>query len=333
MLRENAEQLSIYRDGLDLSYLKEDADKIQSECRDYTTMANHPPIFTNMTLNFSSVDNDGRKQLKMSDYAFSQLCTKVGVPVRYMKKCLSDGRLGLVEENINDWLQDYNKPLFLREHDNQLRGILSDKFSVLDTPDIIDSIYRTIDVDDYSVKSGLVTPERFHARLIQNDMLEIDGEKLQAGLQIDSSDVGRKVLTVRFMIYKEVCTNGLVIQKAGGMLFEQKHIGITNEAFYSQLNQAMDLVPSVLENSIDLITGAKDTELTLSRTTKLVEDTASKLKMPEDIPTEVIQLINSNYDRSLWGVVNGFTEIAQNYTLDRRLEIEQEAGRLLSLVA
>ena len=45
-------------------------------------------------------------------------------------------------------------------------------------------------------------------------MLPIDGEDLFAGITLDSSDVGRSGLYVRFFIYKQVCTNGLIIPKA-----------------------------------------------------------------------------------------------------------------------
>ena len=43
----------------------------------------------------------------------------------------------------------------------------------------------------------------------------------------------------------------------------------------------------------------------------------------------VQSLMNERYDNSRWGFINGLTEVAQKYTLDRRLEIEKYAGNLL----
>ena len=45
---------------------------------------------------------------------------------------------------------------------------------------------------------------------------------------------------------------------------------------------------------------------------------------------EIFTIADSRYDRSRWGVVNGITEIAQNYTLEKRLAIEQLAGEILT---
>mgnify|MGYP007070346797 CR=1 FL=1 len=48
---------------------------------------------------------------------------------------------------------------------------------------------------------------------------------------LDSSDVGRNILIIRFGIYKLVCTNGLVIGRADGILYRQKHIGVKADEF------------------------------------------------------------------------------------------------------
>ena len=39
--------------------------------------------------------------------------------------------------------------------------------------------------------------------------------------------------------------------------------------------------------------------------------------------------MNDNYGTSTWGFINSLTEVAQDYTLERRLEIEKYAGDLL----
>ena len=75
---------------------------------------------------------------------------------------------------------------------------------------------------------------------IENEMLNIDGEDLFAGITLDSSDVGRSGLSVRFFIWKQVCTNGLVISKSAANLFRQKHIGITHEDFATGLKEGLE---------------------------------------------------------------------------------------------
>ena len=190
------------------------------------------------------VDGDEIHELPISRFALGQLSAKVGVPLRYLEKCVSSGRIDLAKDNINSWLEDYKKDLFIREYNGCIRGVLSSKYSVCDSHEILDIVGNTIDLNNYKVKGSFLNDERLHVRLVSKEMLPIDNEDLFAGLFIDSSDVGRNTFTVQFGIYKQVCTNGLVVSRGSGVLFQQKHIGISAEDFAQGLRTS-------LENSIE----------------------------------------------------------------------------------
>ena len=52
--------------------------------------------------------------------------------------------------------------------------------------------------------------------------------------------------------------------------------------------------------------------------------------MKEKGVEKVLTLIeNETYPRNRWGLINSLTEVAQDYTLEKRLEIERYAGELL----
>ena len=44
---------------------------------------------------------------------------------------------------------------------------------------------------------------------------------------------------------------------------------------------------------------------------------------------KVIDLMQTKYEDNRWGLINGITEVAQDFTLERRLELERIAGNLL----
>lgn len=330
--------------GIDLDGLFEQAIRIQSQCTDYNV--------TNATSRNMWVDehtckllytpdglssSEGRS-VEMTQHSLSQLCAKLGVPVRYIDKCIDSGRLDLAADNLNSWLEDYGKNLFIREYNNVVRGVLSDRFSVLDTPNILEVLADSIDLDEYKVKGHFLSPERFHARLIQRQQMNIEGEDLFAGIQIDSSDVGRSVLLVQFFIYKQVCTNGLVLPKSGGMLFQQKHIGIDKGHFRDGLKQSLSSIPLLIENATNLIEEARSQEgkydfkrYTEHQMKDFIERMKMKAHLSEEGVGKVIQLMTNTYGSSTWGLVNSLTEVAQDYTLERRIEIEKVAGDILSV--
>lgn len=277
-----------------------------------------------------------RVDMGMTRYAMSQLCNKLGVPVRYLEKCFDAGMIDLASENVNAWLSEYNKNLFIREYNGKIRGVLSDRYMTLDTPDIMDVISDVVDSSDYSTKGYFLSPERFHARIVQNTMMKIGGEDLFAGIQIDSSDVGRSTLLVRFMIFKQVCTNGLCLSRGSGVLFEQRHIGISIDDFRSEFKESMSRIPILMENAIDFIEEARQTDdkysvhrFSESQMKDFVDRVKLKTKLSDESIVKVINFMQEKYSPTRWGLINSITEVAQDFTLDRRVELEKIAGDML----
>ena len=335
---DNRELLTL--DRVDLSELYRQALDIQSECMDFNvsnaTYKNvHYDGDTCRLLYQPDGDTPSRSR-SMTRHSLSQLCNKIGVPIRYIDKCIDSGRLDLAAENINSWIDDFGKNLFIREYRNTIRGVLSDRFSALDTPHIMEAINDVLDFDEYRIKGYLLSPERFHARIVQREMMNINGEDLFAGVQIDSSDVGRSILVVKFMIWKQVCTNGLCISQGGGVLFQQKHIGIDASDFREGFKKSLSNIPLLVEHSKELIEEArKDGEhysiknFSEQQLKDFIERVKMKTKLSDDGVSKVIQLMGDKYDFSKWGFINSLTEVAQDYTLERRIEIEKIAGDFL----
>ena len=280
---------------------------------------------------------NGVQSFQMSKYAMSQLGTKIGVPARYLEKCIESGRIDLAKDNVNSWLEDYNKDLFIREYNGRVRGILSSKYSVCDSHEILKAVDDAVDLRNFDVKGSYLNEERLHVRLINKEMLPINDEDLFAGLFIDSSDVGRSILTVKFGIYKQVCTNGLMIAKEGGILFEQKHIGISAEEFHEGLVASLSRVDELTENAMKFIEVARERSINHYDVNNLTQDDfeafVAQIRNTTNLSVEsaskVINLIQTKYEPTKWGLINSITEVAQDFTLERRLELERIAGNLL----
>ena len=321
-----------------LDKLIETAKGIEADSHDFNvSKANNDNVRFNDLAGLTFRADDGVvRSYDLSRYSLGQLSSKIGVPARYIEKCVSSGRIELAQDNVNSWLEDFNKNLFIREYAGKIRGVLSDRYSVCDTPDILKVVDDAVDLNKYKIKGSYLNEERFHLRLVGRDMLPIDDEDLFAGLFIDSSDVGRSILTVKFGIYKQVCTNGLVIARAGGTLFEQKHIGITAEEFYTGLSKSLSVVDELTEHAVEFVklaktagTGYNLKSLDEKEMEKFIRQIRQTTTLPEASAEKVITLMQTKYDDTRWGLINGITEVAQDFTLERRLDLERIAGNLL----
>ena len=321
-----------------LSSLIDRANLIASESEDFTVVSANPQnIRFNDHAGLTYIAEDGKvRSSAISRFALGQLGTKIGVPAHYLEKCVNSGRLDLAQDNVNSWLEDYNKDLFLREYRGGIRGVLSSKYSVCDSHEILGVVNDAVDLSSYEIKGSFLNAERLHVRLVSKEMLPIDNEDLFAGLFIDSSDVGRSILTVQFGVYKLVCTNGLVVSKAGGVLFQQKHIGISKEEFHEGLVASLKNVDFLTENAVEWVNLSKSKSaygdlrsMSKEDMDEVIARIRSMTLLSEDGASKVIDLMKNKYDDSRWGLINSITEVAQDYTLEKRLNLEKIAGNLL----
>ena len=319
------------------SMILDKAHNIQSLCEDFTVReANNKNLMLNEFAGITyAPEVGGIRRPTISRHAMGQLCGKVGVPHDYMRKCISSGRIELAQDNLNSWLEDFNKDLFIREYNGTIRGVLTPRYSVCDTPTILETMQDSFPVNDYRIKGFFLNEERLHMRLVSPTRLPVDNEDLYPGFSIDSSDVGRSNLTINFFIWKKVCTNGLVVPKKFGVLFHQIHRGIKTEIFREELKSALDSVDPIVAKVVESIKNTSTMSLedafkdedslkqlidSVKRTTSLSDEGAGK----------VIELMQTGvYQRNRWGLINSITQVAQNYTLDKRVELERIAGGML----
>lgn len=298
------------------------AEDIQAKCSDHLVRANDIRMSNNLKLNF------GEQSIPMSELATGHLCGKLKVPSRYFNRLVETGNRELAAENINCWLEDDKRELFLREYDGRIRGVLSGSYSVYDAPEILKTVSEVFDPETFRLKGSFINEERLHLRLIENELMNVEGEDLYAGISLDSSDVGRSGLQVRFFVWKQVCTNGLVIAQSSANLFRQKHIGINHEDFAAGLSEGLHTFYELKDKIADQITATSKIPVK-EDIEELLEDIKKATNLPDESAAEVIEFMVHKYDRTQWGLINGITEVAQKYTLERRIELETIAGNML----
>lgn len=325
-----------------LNTLIEWSNEIQSNCKDFMVReADSTNILFDEDCSLRYMpEQGGLRVAQMNPYAFGQLCNKIGVPNQYIMKCIANGRIDLARENVNEWMGDYGKDLFIREYERDgvdtVRGILSNRFAVCDTPEILDAIDDVVDLGRFKIKGSFMNEERLHLRLIEKTMLPIDGEDLFAGMTIDSSDVGRSKLSVNFFIYKQICTNGLCVSRGHGKLFSQKHVGITSQEFHDEFRASMKNYDKLADEVAGYIKASKNARTLVSKGMSsdvletMIANIKNSTKLSDDGANKVIQLMtDGTYDTSRWGMINAITQVAQDYTLERRIELEKIAGAML----
>lgn len=277
-----------------------------------------------------------RRSGDISEFAFQQLCTRLGVPASYVKKCFQTGKVSLALDNFHAWAGDMDKKILVREHDGEVRAVLSEDYSPYDSFKVLKALNNTVDNKIYEPSQMFLSTDRLHVRFVNHNPLPIDNDNspLYAGFTVDSSDVGRGSLNMKFFIYRFACRNGLVISKIGGTLFRQNHIGSKIEGGKLELfNRALLNIDKLSGQAVELIHENKKTLLKDYELEMYLEKVKREMKLSEKGQDKLRELIDSTYDHSKWGIISGITELAQDYTLDTRIKMENWAGDLFAEAA
>lgn len=97
------------------------------------------------------------------------------------------------------------------------------------------------------------------------------------------------------------------------------------------------MVDQLCDNAIDLVQKCqgKDNKYHVRNLTEedfeaFVAQIQGQTKLSRESSEKVIDLMRTKYTDDRWGLINGITEVAQDFTLERRIELERIAGRLLA---
>lgn len=260
----------------------------------------------------------------ISEFAFTQLCQRVGVPSAYVMKCFEHGKIDLALMNLKEWAQEYCKGLRIRVYDNTVRAVLSNTYVPFSNLNVLTELSNNI--SGYELKNILLTPDRLHLRFISiSDMLY--DENVKIGFTVDSSDTGRGSLNIKLYLYFEDISNGIVISKLGGTLFKQNHVGSKmTGGKLAMFNRSLGNIQKLTEKFSAILENSKQV-ISVDNFDILVESVANDLRMSENLLSVMKEQLKG---RSYLELVKYISVMSKQFTFDNRYAYEQYAGNLFT---
>lgn len=273
-----------------------------------------------------------RDPLLLRSNGLSNLCTRLQVPVDFLRRLPAPLELAILNWSLSDL--ERVTPMTLRTRNEEVQCVVSDRYAPFDPEELVSTLREVL------VRHGLLDSVRVRAVATgMTDALRITfpertveakvGDVTHAGLDISSSSFGRSALHVRGLLYRLVCKNGMRTPEKMGE-FSARHVGDTQrlrdflaDAVPSAMAHATGLMDSwrravavQVENLADVIASMR--ELTLGERELVMNEVKQDSRAPA-LPEST----------SLYSFVNAMTAAAQKVETSRRLELESMAGGLL----
>lgn len=289
-----------------------------------------------------------RSTYTLRPFSRHQLCHKMGMPSMYFEKLSrTQGLSQLACYNMNELFKAARSELLFRTVGDCLRGVLTPKYRSFDSNEILDvftdcvGVGKELNPGNLAIRGYCTSLDVFHLRFTTVNPVKTANDKdIYMGLEITSSDVGKYSLSVRFFIYKQVCTNGMCLSIFDDDLFTQRHIGITKDGFRKGLRESVASFPILVARAAEMVNYANRIDLRnnpifnpdnqLPESLKLRELFQKYLGVGQDSLAVITGIAQQNYDTTLWGLGNAITEWAQYHEFERRKELEVKAGTLMT---
>jgi len=279
------------------------------------------------------VSSHGETKITVREHAFSQLCTQLGAPARYLRQLPTETAL----QCLNHGLRKYEgTPRTLRMAGSSVRAIVSDRYAELDDVPALHMLAeacggRELFLAGFGQSVGTTVCRFVSPKLFDGP----DGHPLQIGLDFKNSEVGNHSVSLRSVIFRQVCTNGLVVEYGKSQASKWRHIGNTErlqDAFAS-------MVPVVLSGAEEaLYRAAASHGLILSVAEARARVAALQLTEGQQelsltaALSEAGLAANAADDAKItgWHLINGMTASARDLEPAERVFVEAQAGRILA---
>lgn len=289
----------------------------------------------------------------INQMAHRQLGSRLKIPASYYDRMLSE-HPALLTQNVNAWFQKEPNTRMLRTMSGTVRAFLSNRYRRIDNIDIAKAVLPIIgQMEGARFESCQITDSRMYLKVV-NTRLEaevIPGDIVQAGVIISNSEVGEGSVSIQPLVYRLVCSNGMIVNDAQT---RRTHLGRINSAdenffLFSETTLAaddhaftlkiQDTVKAAVEEArfasvVDMMRQAKQAPMSTRDVPGIVRMASKEFNITEDESNGILQHLIEGKDLTLYGLSNAVTRHSQDVeSYDRATKLESIGYNILTMPA
>jgi len=274
------------------------------------------------------LEANGEGPYSLSEWAECQLCARLGIPVKYFRNCPAELKKMQVEYLVKH-SSEKGKRWRLRLREDTVRGLVSGSYQPFDNRTVA-SVWESAGQCERFTYESLLDDTSFFLRAIvpngENGNDELGG--LLTGFYVRNSEVGRNGISAGPIVYRLVCSNGLVVAQDRKALMYKRHIWIDEAAIAEMLNYAVSGAIELSRKTTEAMTEARKTSVRLDALVQKLD----KLELEEQLRQQALDSFIAGGEHNVFGMVNALTATARKLPPNERYELERSAGRVLAEV-
>ena len=281
-----------------------------------------------------------------TDLFHRQIGSALNIPAKYYVT-MRFQKPELLAENVNAWFADRDQNYMIRSMDygngRVARALLSDRYRRIDNLEIASAVLPLFaGQEGMQIASSEVTENRLYLKIV-NARLEMEvvpGDYVQAGVVISNSEVGLGAVSVQPLVYRLVCTNGMIANDFGERrahigraskavednfaIYTDETIEAEDKAFMLKLRDTALLAfqEARFRQIVGRLQNAAQARIT-GRVQGVIELTGKAYDLNQSEQDDVLNYLIQGGDLSLYGLSNAITRASQDAdSYDRATALE-----------
>lgn len=296
--------------------------------------------------------------LGVNEIAHGQIAQALSIPQRYYDRMRAENP-ALLAENVNAWFMNDPKVRMVRTMTNEddgtryARAFLSDRYRRIDNFDIANTVLPILGEMNVKFESTEVTDQKMYIKVVNERLTKevTPGDYVQSGIIITNSEVGMGTVTIQPLLYRLVCTNGMVVNDIKSST-RRRHIGRGNLATedyvlyaddtlladdHALLLKIRDTIHAALDevhfsNLIDNMKAATEVKIETRHIPEMVQMAAPEFGFTKKEGEGILDHLIRGGDLTLYGFSNAVTRYAQDVqSYDRSTELEAIGYNILTM--
>lgn len=344
------------KEGLTLAQMAAEITRQSSLKEDYlvdTRSLQLEPCGSELFLHMEGNGMESVEPLEINQIAHRQIGTHLKIPASYYDRLLTSYP-ELLAENVNAWFGREPSKRMLRTMGGVARAFLSNRYRRIDNFEIAKVVLPIIgEMQGARFESCQITESKMYLKVV-NTRLEaevVPGDIVQAGVIISNSEVGHGSVCIQPLVYRLVCSNGMIVNDAQT---RKNHVGRVNNSeenvrLYSEKTLAaedhafilkiQDTVKAAVDEArfsqvIGLMREARQAKMNTEDVPGIIKLASKEFSISEDEGTGILQHLIEGNDLTLYGLSNAVTRHSQDVSsYDRATELESIGYNILTMPA
>jgi hypothetical protein len=275
----------------------------------------------------------GEELFSITKPCHTQIAEKLEIPLKYYHK-MEESAPDLLVSNVNTWLQQNGKDIFIRGLGNSVRAFLSDRYRVIDHLDVLLCALNELQAHDAEIEDCYLSEIEMNIKVKSQklkDFVRHKDDLIMGGIFITNSETGHKALRVEPRMFRVKCSNGMIVEE---LVTREIHIGnsdeISDEIVYLSLRRSIRDLFSRFGEIVLLL--RESTEAKIRNPQKVIQNVVDQYKLSESQKANILMAFGAEPEYDKYGIANALTLAAQKEeTWEKSVEMERIGGRLITL--